>query len=242
MSRVLQRYKPSNVYNLDEIGLYWVLKPNHKLIFKDEECNGGKKSKNHITVLIGANMDGFEKLHLLVIGKSKRPRCFPKKLYSLPVLYEANSNAWMTADVFTEYVKQEDARLQKRSGRCFILDNCTAHPHLQRLRTITLYFFPPNTTAKLQPCDQGIIKNFKTLCRQMLLKCIVQGLDDGEQWNINLLDGLYLIRLAWQNVKCSTISNCFRHTGFYVSLENDQQPVPEPNESGKAKYSQICFC
>ena len=43
----------------------------------------------------------------------------------------------------------------------------------------------------------------------MLLKRIVLALDDGEQLNINLLNGLYLIRPAWQNVKCSTIINCF---------------------------------
>ena len=33
-------------------------------------------SKEHVILLVGANMDGSEKLPLLVIGKYINPRCF----------------------------------------------------------------------------------------------------------------------------------------------------------------------
>ena len=85
-------------------------------------------------------MDSSEKLHLLVISKSKRPRCFPRNVNYLAVQYEASSNAWMTADMFTKYVKLEDARFAKEKRQvCFIIDNFTAHPHMQGLRTTTLF-------------------------------------------------------------------------------------------------------
>nr|XP_021003160.2 uncharacterized protein LOC110283023 [Parasteatoda tepidariorum] len=48
-------------------------------------------------------MNGNEKLKPLVIGKSKRPRCF-KNVKSLPVEYEANSNAWMTTMIWERHI------------------------------------------------------------------------------------------------------------------------------------------
>ncbi|VDO24896.1 unnamed protein product [Heligmosomoides polygyrus] len=44
-------------------------------------------------------MSGTEKVPLLVIGKSRRPRCF--KNVRLPVDYEGNQRAWMTDEALT---------------------------------------------------------------------------------------------------------------------------------------------
>ena len=65
--------------------------------FLGDKCIGGKKSKDRITVLVGANMTGTEKLPLLVIGKSKKPRCF--KGATAPLDYTANAKAWMTGGI-----------------------------------------------------------------------------------------------------------------------------------------------
>ena len=85
---LLQGYEPKNVFNADETGLFFKLLPDKTLEFKKEPWHGGKHSKDRITVLVGANADGSEKLPLLVIGKSKKPRCF-KNVRSLPVNYDA---------------------------------------------------------------------------------------------------------------------------------------------------------
>ena len=39
------------------------------------------------------------------------------------------------------------------------VDNCAAHPPVDKLCAVKLAFLPPNTTSKLQPMDQGIIYN-----------------------------------------------------------------------------------
>jgi hypothetical protein len=44
--------------------------------YSGDQCKSAKKSKERITVLVSANMSGTEKLPLLVVGKSQRPRCF----------------------------------------------------------------------------------------------------------------------------------------------------------------------
>ena len=67
-------------------------------MFTGDRCIGGKKSKERMTVLVCANMSGTEKLPLLVIGKSAKPRCF--KNYKVPVDYEANKKAWMTGNFY----------------------------------------------------------------------------------------------------------------------------------------------
>ena len=41
------------------------------MAFRGKQCTGGKKSKQRITLLVGANMSGSEKFPLLVIGNSK---------------------------------------------------------------------------------------------------------------------------------------------------------------------------
>ncbi len=62
---------------------------------------GGKKAKDRLTALLCANLDGSEK-KMMIVGKSASPRCFPKDKDKLPVAYEASSNAWMTASLFTK--------------------------------------------------------------------------------------------------------------------------------------------
>jgi hypothetical protein len=91
----LMKYEPKDVFNLDETGLFWKLLPNKTMAFKGERCTAGKKSRERLTAVVGANMDGSEKLPLLVIGKSAKPRCF--KNAEIPVDYTANSKAWMTS-------------------------------------------------------------------------------------------------------------------------------------------------
>jgi hypothetical protein len=64
-----------------------------------EKCIGGKKSKERITVLVGSNASGTEKLPLMVIGKSKNPRCFKNAILPDEIKYEANKKAWMTGSI-----------------------------------------------------------------------------------------------------------------------------------------------
>jgi len=85
------------------------------LAFKGERCSGGKQSKERVTLLVGANMDGSEKLPLLMIGKSSNPRCF-KNVKSKPVEYQANKKAWMTGEVFKNWLLKIDKIFCKQNS------------------------------------------------------------------------------------------------------------------------------
>ena len=77
-----------------------------------------------------------EKLPLLVIGKSKSPRCF-KGVRSLPLEYTANRTAWMTGNIFQDYLTKWNSKLSR--AHCtvlLIIDNCAAHPPGLSLSTL----------------------------------------------------------------------------------------------------------
>ena len=150
LPELLSQYKPEDVFNADETGLFYKLRPDRTLTFKGEKCVGGKKQKDRLTVLVGASMTGI-KLPLLVIGKSKHPRCFAGTRY-LPLDYLANSKAWMTSDIFEGWLKKWSKKLKgERRSVLLVVDNCPAHPRGLDIEHIAIKFLPPNTTAKLQP-------------------------------------------------------------------------------------------
>ena len=153
LQAILREYKPADIFNADETGLFYRCLPDKTLCLKGDVCSGGKRAKDRLNVLVGANMDGSEKLPLLVIGKFLNPRCF-KNTKRLPVEYTANKNAWMNSNIFLDWLTNLDKRFCKEK-KCvaMIVDNCPAHSDVQGLKAIKLIFLPPNATSKLQPCD-----------------------------------------------------------------------------------------
>ena len=68
---LLEKYRPEDIYNGDETGLFWQMLPGNSLGFKGESHHGRKENKVRITLLVCANMDGSDKLPMYAIGKSK---------------------------------------------------------------------------------------------------------------------------------------------------------------------------
>lgn len=214
------RFTDDEIFNADETGLFYKLTPDKTLKFRGEKCSGGKLSKDRITVMVAANMSGTTKKKLLIIGKSKNPRCF-KNVRSLPVDYESNRKAWMTSDIFVKWVRNWDRDLTKQKKKILLLvDNCPAHPSISDLKSITLIFLPPNTTSVLQPMDQGIIRALKSNFRKNLVLKIVASLDAnvdtnaGKHPKITILDAILMIYDAWNKLTSAAIFNCFKHAGF----------------------------
>ncbi|CAF4374954.1 unnamed protein product, partial [Rotaria magnacalcarata] len=97
LSTILDGFNENDVFNADETGLFYRATPDRSLVLSNEECKGGKKSKERLTVLLYSNLTGTEKLKPVVIGRSQRPRCFKNITTSkLPVTWLSNRTAWMT--------------------------------------------------------------------------------------------------------------------------------------------------
>lgn len=215
-------YNDNDIFNADETGLFYKMTPNKTHKFKKEKCVGGKQAKDRITVLVCANMTGNEKRKLLVIGKSARPRCL-KNVKHLPVTYKSNKKAWMTSDIFEEHIRSWDKELRNKNRKILLLvDNCPSHPELKNLTNIKLVFLPPNTTSILQPMDQGVIKNLKLYYRKSLIIRMIDCLDRGEKFTINVYDAINLIAKAWLSVTQKTILHSYFHSKLAVKPANEE--------------------
>lgn len=212
LKEFLSKYAPSNIYNMDETGLFFRLEPNRTLA--TGSVYGTKKSKERISVALCANSDGTDKLQRLVIGKAARPRCFPKTFNVQSVVqYYHNSKAWMTSTIFVDWLKRLERQMSAQKRYIvLLLDNAPSHIHNLELTHVHVEMLPPNTTAHIQPMDAGIIKNFKLHYKRKLLQHYVSQVDEkGAFSRIDIKQAIYFVKDSWELVKKETIANCFSH-------------------------------
>ncbi|XP_060569621.1 tigger transposable element-derived protein 4-like [Ruditapes philippinarum] len=146
----------------------------------------------------------------------------------MPIEYDANKKAWVTSEIFTNWVKKFDRRISAQSRRVLlIVDNCPAHPDITGLRSVKLIFLPPNTTSVTQPMDQGVIKN---LTKKQVIQRQLRAIEKGGETSISVLDALYMLKTAWHAVSPQTIANCFRHAGFQQSSVSGIEMIEDDPE------------
>ena len=208
---ILQAYSPRDIFNADETGLYWRAMPDGTLSFKNAEASGCKVPKERVTLLLACNMDGTEKLEPLTIGKSKQPRCF-KNVKRLPVAYEANKNAWMTSDIWEEWLKKLDTHRSHRTPR---------HSFSQWI---------------------GIIANFKQHYRSLVLRHLMgmmelaEGRERAAEFarKLTLLDSLHMQKAAWSRVTAATVIHCYRRASFTTTVDDETESVEASDDETAA--------
>ncbi|KAJ0173757.1 hypothetical protein K1T71_010906 [Dendrolimus kikuchii] len=204
-SKLTEKYAPNDILSADEARIFYKLTPDKTLKFNREKCVEGKLSKEHISV------------HLMVIGKSKNPRCF-KNIKKFPVTYKANKSAWMTSQLFEEEVRKWDVELKVRKI-LLLVGNSPAHPFISNLQNIDLAFLPPNTTSLLQPIDQSVIKSLKGHYRRKLLMELVES--EGKT-SVDMLHAVIFLSKVWEEVTATTIQQSFRHAGLCTNSTSDE--------------------
>ncbi|XP_043466354.1 tigger transposable element-derived protein 2-like [Leptopilina heterotoma] len=193
------------VYNADETGLNYKALPTKTLApICEKYAPGFKMQKQRITALVCANASGKNQIPLLLIGKSKRPRCFKGlNMNALPCTYAAQKNAWMSQEIFKQWFNmvfvpnvQKDLKSKNLPPKAIlVLDNAPSHPEASSLTSddgnITCYFLPANTTSLIQPMDQSVIETFKQYWKAYNLKHVIDNSSD-----------------AWAEVSEETLKRC----------------------------------
>lgn len=59
--KLINQYRPCDVYNADETGIFYQLLPEETFALKGKNCTSGKRSKVRLTALITANIIGLLK-------------------------------------------------------------------------------------------------------------------------------------------------------------------------------------
>jgi hypothetical protein len=221
---IIEGYEPRNIFNADETGLFYRGTPKGTLTVQECPAVGGRDSKERLTFLIISNMDGSEK-HGIVIGKSKRPRCF-RRGEEFPLQYHSNRKAWMTREIWTKIINWFD-KMMVEQGRNVVMfvDNATCHRLESQIepRNTTIRFLPVNTTSVIQPLDMGIIRSFKAKYLDMITRKRLALMEENTESRsienaIDVKVAMVLGKEALSLVTSTTIRNCFKKHGEPASL------------------------
>ncbi|EIE78812.1 hypothetical protein RO3G_03518 [Rhizopus delemar RA 99-880] len=123
-----------------------------------------------------------------------------------------STNAWMTNEIFTAYVKKLNVAFGRQNRKiALLLDSASDHKIRIPLNNIKLIFLPANTTSKLQALDAGIIDNFKAHFRaqqydRALCLYISKKLDNPNVYKIHQAQAIVFLANEWLKVKPETIN------------------------------------
>jgi len=108
----------------------------------------------------------------------------------------------MTSEEFSKFVKKFDARMKRERRRVLLfIDNCPAHPiDYPGLTNVKVVFLPKNCTSRLQPMDQGVIRNLKHFYRLRLVRRLLEFIDrrdvERKDLYINLLQAMEFLNVS----------------------------------------------
>ena len=227
--------------------------------FDSEQVHGSKlhQSKDRMSLLLCTNMNGSEKLNPALIGKAAHPTALKKHgvtFKDLGVEYCWNQKGWMTGPVFDLWLTDWNNNLIKQN--CYVLlliDNAPGHV-IGEYSNIRIQFLPPNTTAKLQPLDQGIITSTKHNYRTILMTRYLAGVESKQEAksimkSFDFVVACQVLVEAWDAVTPENIQKCFSKAGFmpYVEREPESyaEPPPLPEHMGQfaaCAWSQCAIC
>jgi hypothetical protein len=91
---IITQYDPENVYNMDEIALFFRLLPRYNLLMPDEDISTTrrkKKSKGRVSLIVCTNAMGTHKIPCALINKLKAPACIKDHQWHVPYFSQAKA-------------------------------------------------------------------------------------------------------------------------------------------------------
>jgi hypothetical protein len=70
---VITQCAPKDIFNMDEMALFYGVQLKRTPALKAEKCQGEKGYKDRVTVMLCCNTDGSERILPLIVGKSGNP-------------------------------------------------------------------------------------------------------------------------------------------------------------------------
>lgn len=134
LKTLLNEYKPEDLFNSDEPE-FLISSCQTALYFSNPTAfTEANVARPESLPWQHAKMTSSGKFPLFIIDKSKKPLCF-QGLSTTPANYRS-ANAWMTADIFEDWVGVLDHKMFVKGTKILLLgDNCTAHPEIQSCET-----------------------------------------------------------------------------------------------------------
>ncbi|KAG2962938.1 hypothetical protein PC120_g27601 [Phytophthora cactorum] len=180
IQEMLRDYVPSDVYTVDETGLFFRASPN-KLV-QGDEAQSMLADEARLTVLLAVNADASDLMEPYIIGNVVPPKNI--KMASISQLgyhYVCSSKARMTVFIFQQWLRDFNARMASAHRNVVLLmDNAPSHVlGCVALSNVRVVMFAPHLGMKVQPMRGGILTAFKGKYRLKHLTLAIDHLEDG---------------------------------------------------------------
>jgi hypothetical protein len=99
--KIISQYKEEDIFNMDEIGLFWNLLPSRGLLIEPQPSV--KKEKARISINLCSNTTGSERIRPWFIGKAKTPRALRNvSVSAMGGEWRWNSKSWMNTAIMSQ--------------------------------------------------------------------------------------------------------------------------------------------
>ena len=125
-----------------------------------------------------------------------------------------------------------DELARQRRHILLLIDNAPSHI-VDEYSNINIQFLPPNTTSKIQPLNQGIIRSVKCAYRKTIQVQYCSRVENYEEVKQIMQSFDFVVAVntlvdAWEGVKPELIQTCFHTAGFMTYVPPPPEPLPEP--------------
>ena len=141
---------------------------------------------------------------------------------------------WQQASSQSQWFRDLDRKFVKniRKVLLILVDNCSAHVPVHKVKNIKVQFLPASTTSILQP--YMIIRALKAHFRHAFRYAIVEAINEDKDRNmqdvaksIHLLNAMDILKETWTKITGETIRNYWMKGGFVKQGEAFALPAPD---------------
>eukprot|EP00171_Calliarthron_tuberculosum_P010303 IDg10303t1 len=133
-----------------------------------------QKYEQRITTVFCVNAGGSHKLPMRYIGSAVKLACF-RDHSTVPTFYSQQPNAWVDGENFNDCIHWWYSEVKKITVGpwLLILDNCSRNELHYHLSGVRIVYLLPNSTAKYQLPDIGLISQSKIRYRSLLQRACI---------------------------------------------------------------------
>lgn len=264
------RIPPKNLFTLDETFLAY----NLPLDYAQYETSHIQRKIEVATVMLCANLDGSEKMKPLVVGRYNNYNSFrnyfpletaeghsraslgEKMAEKFEISYHSNRKAWLTSNLFHNWLARWDKRLVAYDRKIWIIldDSCSHRLVNLHLQNINLVYTSAN--SRFLPFNWGVLEEFKTRYRIQQYRALIelqQRLEQStgrrtlisfEQSKLTMSNAFKFIKQAWDDIPVDAIKANWKSSGLlppeYVQLNENVSMAFKKNEVLEAELNTLC--
>lgn len=242
---VLREYVPSDVYTVDETGLFFRASPN-KLV-QGDDAQALLADEARLTVLLAANADASDLMEPYIIGNVLAPKAIKNASISqLGYHYVCSSKSRMTVFIFQQWLRDFNARMASAHRNVVLLmDNAPSHVlGCVTLSNVRVIMFAPHLGMKVQPMRGGILAAFKGKYRLKHLTLAIDHLEDGlsEIYRVTQLQAMRWITEAWQQTSKEVIVNAWKPLGISAPFPFDPSMDSSDDKNVEEELWGLLYC